>query len=145
MSDTIELRLQLNTTDSFIPLGAEVWIDNDQFYNTEWLSGPAHVSCQIPDTDAGHILKIILKNKKPEHTTVDESGNVVSDVLINVTDVSLDGIDIQQIVNNLSTYNHNFNGNGDNVVEKFNGSMGCNGTVSMEFSTPGYLWLLENI
>jgi hypothetical protein len=31
------------------------------------------------------------------------------------------------------------------IKDKFYGSMGCNGTITFEFNTPFYLWLLENM
>jgi len=45
----------------------------------------------------------------------------------------------------LATYTHDFNGTKELTQEKFYGVMGCNGTVSLKFATPIYLWLLENM
>jgi hypothetical protein len=42
-------------------------------------------------------------------------------------------------------YEHNANGTGPLVQDKFYGEMGCNGTVTLEFSSPTYLWLLEQM
>jgi hypothetical protein len=44
-----------------------------------------------------------------------------------------------------ATYTHNFNGAGAETQEKFYGEIGCNGIVSLKFSTPIYLWLLEHM
>jgi len=45
----------------------------------------------------------------------------------------------------LAQYQHDFNGTGNPTIDKFYGEMGCNGTVSLKFTTPIYLWLLENM
>lgn len=145
MVDTVNLQLQLDTTDKSIPLGVEVWIDDKRFYNTDWLTGPAEITCELTEDEAQHILKIVLKNKKPEHTVLDEHGSIIKDALITVNNVQFDGIDIDQIVNQLAEYRHNFNNTGPDIVDTFNNFIGCNGTVSLNFSTPVYLWLLENM
>jgi hypothetical protein len=42
-------------------------------------------------------------------------------------------------------YEHDYNGTGTLTQEKFYGQMGCNGTVSLAFCTPIYMWLLEHM
>jgi hypothetical protein len=145
MSETIELSLTLDTTDASVPLGAEVWVSDNKIYSTEWLTESVSVVARISDADAKHNLKIVLKNKKPEHTSIDSDGNIVKDALITVSNVQFDEIKLGHMFYELASYSHNFNDTGDDVVEPFNGSMGCNGTVSLEFTSPVYLWLLENM
>jgi hypothetical protein len=62
-----------------------------------------------------------------------------------VTEISLDEIDCIQIVQNLAVYRHNLNGNGPEIEDQFFGDLGCNGSVELKFTTPVYLWLLENM
>jgi hypothetical protein len=145
MSETIELSLTLDPTDASVPLGAEVWVSDKKIYSTEWLTESVSVVAHISDADAKHNLKIVLKNKKPEHTSIDSDGNIVKDALITVSDVQFDEIKLGHMFYELASYSHNFNDTGADVVEPFNGSMGCNGTVSLEFTSPVYLWLLENM
>ena len=59
--------------------------------------------------------------------------------------VEFDDIEIDQIVSELAEYHHNFNGTQPAIVDQFYGEMGCNGTLRLEFTTPIYLWLLENM
>jgi hypothetical protein len=97
-----------------------------------------------PDSsDQSHVLKLVLKGKQPIHTTVDSAGNIVSDALLMINDLSFDGIILDTIFNEHSVYCHNFNDTQPTTNDKFFGSMGCNGTVFLEFTTPIYLWLLE--
>ena len=44
-----------------------------------------------------------------------------------------------------AVYTHDFNGTSKATENKFYGELGCNGTVSLKFSTPMYLWLLEHM
>lgn len=86
-----------------------------------------------------------MSGKTPKQTVIDHQGNIVSDVLLQITNIEVDGIDISTVFAEKSTYTHDFNGSGDTVVDRFYGSMGCNGSVKLDFSTPFYLWLLENM
>jgi hypothetical protein len=45
----------------------------------------------------------------------------------------------------VAKYQHDFNGTGKLTTQNFYGELGCNGTVSLKFSTPIYIWLLENM
>ena len=62
-----------------------------------------------------------------------------------ISDIQFDEIRLGHLVHELANYTHNFNGTGPYVVEPFSNSMGCNGTVSLKFTTPVYLWLLEHM
>jgi hypothetical protein len=91
------------------------------------------------------VLEIELQNKLPEHTSIDESGNILSDRVIELQNISLDDIQLGQIFTQLATYQHDFNGSQPMIQDQFFGSMGCNGTVRLKFVSPVYLWLLENM
>jgi hypothetical protein len=97
------------------------------------------------EDEADHELRFVMKNKLPEHTQVDEQGDIVKDARIVIRNISFDEIPLGQIVIKKAEYTHNFNGSSETVVDKFYGEIGCNGAVSLKFSTPIYLWLLENM
>jgi hypothetical protein len=143
MESKITFNLEPNNTDS--DLSVEVWLDQKQLFNFEKINCLTPVTINIDDSDSDHELHIILKNKTNNDTVVDESGNILKDKYINIKNFNFDDIDIDQIITETATYTHNFNGNRDRVVDKFYGTMGCNGTVSLKFTTPVYLWLLENM
>lgn len=104
-----------------------------------------HVKIEIIDENAEHEIVFELLEKQPSHTRINEQGEIVQDAVITINNFMIDNIDVTDIFFSLSQYQHNFNGNGNSVVEKFYGTMGCNGTVTLKFSTPIYLWLLENM
>jgi len=87
----------------------------------------------------------VLKNKTAEHTQVDDHGNIITDARLLITDLAFDEIKLGHMLVEQAVYTHNFNGTGATIQDKFYGELGCNGTVSLKFSTPMYLWLLEHM
>ena len=142
----IKFQCRIENSDPDCPLGLEIWLNDQRIYQNRWVRQPETVSFNINDDDEGqHCLRWVMLGKTNEHTKIDESGYIVKDALLLISDVEFDDIKLGHTFNELATYQHNFNGNGADVTEPFNNSMGCNGTVSFEFSTPFYLWLLENM
>jgi hypothetical protein len=123
----------------------EIWLDNQQIFNSDWVSAPTLFNYEFPDLDAEHELRFIMKNKTVDHTKVDESGAIINDACLTISDLAFDEIALGHIVTEKAVYTHDFNGTGKAVEDKFLGQMGCNGTTSLKFTTPVYLWLLEKI
>jgi len=92
-----------------------------------------------------HVLEIEMQGKQTHHTQVDSVGQITQDQVIEILDVSLDGLELGQVFFDHAKYHHDFNGTGSDHVEKFFGTMGCNGVVQFKFASPVYLWLLENM
>jgi len=135
----------INTTDAALPLGLEIWIDDLKIFDRDHVDHAEDFSYNITDNDGSHQLRFILKNKQPEHTQVDETGNIVKDARLIIDRVAFDGIELGLLLTDNAVYRHDYNGSGKQVEDKFFGEMGCNGTVSLEFTTPIYLWLLEHM
>jgi hypothetical protein len=123
----------------------EIWVDNQKIFNQDWVAESQTISYELSDHDAEHELRFVMKNKTVDHTKVDESGAIVEDACLIISDLAFDDIVLGNIVTEKAVYTHNFNGNSEAVQNKFFGEMGCNGTVSLKFTTPIYLWLLENL
>jgi hypothetical protein len=145
MSDTVTISCSLDTTDPVVKLGFEAWIDNKKFHDTDHVAGRQQIFIEIPDDDAEHELRLIMKNKTTEHTRIDEDGNITADARLTITDMAFDEIQLGYVFTQQSMYEHDFNGTHALAQQKFYGEMGCNGTVSLKFSTPIYLWLLEHM
>jgi hypothetical protein len=86
-----------------------------------------------------------MKNKTPNHTQIDEAGSIISDARLIVTELAFDEIQLGYMVAEQAIYTHDFNNTEESTQDKFYSEMGCNGTVSLKFSTPIYLWLLEHM
>lgn len=145
MSNTVTISCILDTTDASTALGFEAWIDNQKFFDSAHVQAKQQIVVEIVDDDSEHELKFVLKNKRSDCTRIDEVGNIISDATLSITDLSFDEIELGHMFAEQATYTHDFNGNGPISQHKFYGNLGCNGTVSLKFTTPIYLWLLEHM
>jgi hypothetical protein len=141
----LKFSCDIGTSNAAIPLGMEIWIDDHCLFDQDHVQQSQIVEHELNDDDAEHVLRFVLKNKLPEHTSVDKSGNIIQDARLFVKKIQFDGIDCDLLTYQSAEYHHNFNGTGENTKERFYGELGCNGTVSLKFTTPIYIWLLENM
>jgi len=141
----INFNCVIGSTNHLIPLGLEIWLDDHKFFDLAHVNGNHNIEQKISDDAGEHELRFVLKNKQSDHTQVDAEGNIVSDATVTVSDIKFDGIDCQYLTTKLAQYQHDFNGTKNPTTESFYGELGCNGTVTVKFTTPIYLWLLENM
>ena len=94
------------------------------------------------ENEGDYQLRIELLNKKPEHTEVDEQGNIVKDSVLKINKIVIEDIEIQ---NNLSLDQEKFYYEHSGDQHQLYDSLGVNGTAVINFSTPFYIWLLETI
>lgn len=103
-------------------------------------------SHQFSDDDQEHTIEFHLEGKTIEHTVVNDNGEIVSDHVIEIHDMMLEGVALDQIFYCKNQYYHSFNDVSKDLVEdQFYGIMGCNGKVEFKFTSPVYLWFLDNI
>jgi hypothetical protein len=145
MTDLVQLTCRVSSTNPDRPVGIEIWLDNDQIYNCEQVTEPVYFTHEFDDDEGQHVLRFVMKNKTAAYTTVDTDGTILTDSCICIENLSFDQIELGQIFIDHAVYEHDFNGTADTVKDQFFGTMGCNGTVSLSFTTPIYLWLLENM
>ena len=145
MTDQVQLACTVSSTNPTAAVGLEIWLDDAQIYNTEHVTDPVNFAHDFEDTDGEHQLRFVMKNKTHDHTKIDEAGNILSDCRICIEKLSFDEIDLQQIFIEQAVYEHDFNGTADPIKDQFFGELGCNGTLTLAFTTPIYLWLLENM
>jgi hypothetical protein len=144
-TENISFACQVQTTNNDIPLGLRVTLDQVTIFETTHVTETVQLNHEISDADGEHELTFELFGKQPEHTKITETGEIVSDALLEINNITLDGIDLDQIFQSLAVYHHDFNGSQAPADHKFYSHMGCNGIVTLKFSTPVYLWLLENM
>ena len=144
MSNFTNISGSIASSDKKIPLGTEVWIDDSCVINVEHVDRVVCFSHQLADEDGEHELRIVMKHKTADHTDVNEAGEIVRDARLIISDIKFDEVVLGHTFLEKTIYTHDFNGSGDTVEDQFFGEMGCNGTVSLKFATPAYLWLLEN-
>jgi hypothetical protein len=121
-------------------------LDGRVFFDQILTQEETLVKTEFPDIDGEkHLLEIEMSGKLPEHTVIDNQGNIIQDRLIEISGTALDDIALAYLFVQNAQYHHDFNGSRAVTVDKFFGSMGCNGVVKFEFTAPIYLWLLENM
>jgi hypothetical protein len=145
MSEQIILSFTVAATNYSVPLGLRVRLDNNIIYENTNISEESQIQHHMSDDDGEHELTFEMFGKISNHTKIDASGNIVSDAMLSISNIEIDEIDIDYIVQTQSVYHHDFNGTQPPIEDKFYGSIGCNGTVRLKFTTPVYLWLLENM
>ena len=134
----------ISTTSATADLGVEILLDQKSVFSADHVKQDTKFSCKVNDEDGNHCIQFVLKNKKPEHTQLDTQGNIIQDARLVIKDVAFDEIMLGQTFIDHTVYTHDFNGTQEPVQERFYGEMGCNGSVTLEFTSPVYIWLLEN-
>lgn len=145
MSSTITLSCTINTTNADSPLGMQIWLDGQLVLEQAAVTQEIKFQHELDDRDSAHCLEFVMQGKTEAHTKISESGEILQDTRLIISDVAFDDIKLGHVFTALSRYEHDFNGTSVLTKEKFYGQMGCNGRVILEFSTPIYLWLLENM
>jgi len=145
MIDSVVISGVITPSTPAAKIGAEVWINNTCVINCEHVDSAISFEHTLSDNDGEHELRIVMKHKQAAHTQLDEQGNIVQDAVLTLSDLEFDNLNVMQIVTERAEYCHDFNGSQSLGTHRCYGDMGCNGTVSLKFSTPVYLWLLEHM
>ena len=145
MNSQVKISCSISSSDTNVPLGLEIWLDQEKIFDQEKILETVEFSYLMSDDEAEHELSFLMKNKTLDHTQIDQQGNIVRDAVLTLKNLAFDDIQLGHTFIDLATYTHNFNGTNNPIQEKFYENMGCNGTVSLKFTTPMYLWLLEHM
>ena len=142
MTDKVKIACSVSAPAAGLTIVAKM--DDHVFWQGDPV-GRHDLTVELIEDDAAHRLTFELLGKTSAHTQLDQAGNIVQDLLVSIENITLDEIDVQQLFSDHAVYSHDFNGTGPATKGKFFNTMGCNGTITFEFSTPVYLWLLENM
>jgi len=145
MKNTATISCKIGTTDALATLGMEIWLDDNKIFDTEHVDSTVEFQTTFSDDDGEHELRFQMKNKTIDLTQIDEEGEILKDACLTINDVAFEDIELGHMFIEQTSYTHDFNGTQPEISEKFYGAMGCNGTVSLRFTTPIYLSLLETM
>lgn len=143
--DTATLEFDIDTTNADAKLGIRVWLNSDMLYENSHVTQQVHF-CHDKIDDSGeknYELRIEMFGKLPQHSVLDDQGRIVSDAMLTIGNFQIDKVAMDRAFMDMSCYSHDFNGTQAAVEDRFFGNMGCNGSVTLKFTTPIYLWLLE--
>lgn len=127
-------------------LRLSVILDGQEIQVLEPCAEDQKISVQInDDVESKHCLSLVMSGKQIDHTRIDEQGQILEDRVIEIADVRIDDIELGYVFTQTAKYTHDHNATSDVTTGAFYGTMGCNGQVDFSFTTPVYLWLLENM
>jgi hypothetical protein len=116
-----------------------VTVDSDEIFYVEF-------DATLND-NKNYFLNISLLNKTNEDTQL-VNGNITKDMLLNIVSIEIDEIDLGALIWTASEYF-------PDRLQKINGeivsslkncvNLGWNGAYRLPFTTPFYIWLLDNI
>lgn len=142
--DKVKIAFDIAPTSHVCPFHVEVWLDQSKLLSVDRICNSVHFEHDIDNTGE-HELRIVLQGKLPEHTKIDEQGNIISDATLCFSNIMIDGFPEDIFFQNMSVYTHNFNGTQPEIADSFHGIVGCNGIISFKFLTPFFPWMLENM
>ena len=147
--ETVQLKcnvIPVDYNEDSPPLVFGIKVDD----NTRWISHITETTTiEISITseeDAEVKVEFVLDGKTMSHTNINENGEIISDAHLRVENITIDDIILDEVLESQKLpYYHNFNGTGEETVDQFFNLLGCNGVAEFKFTTPFYLWLLENM
>ena len=99
-------------------------------------------------SDGDHSIQIEYYDKDNKQTVINELGEIVKDQLIDIKDIIIDGVQLGFLVWSKSYFEPNKNTKGyEDLESKMTNfaTIGYNGTYTLPFQVPTYIWLLENL
>jgi hypothetical protein len=107
----------------------------------------------IPEGE--NVLSISFLNKSDHDTVLNAQGNIVNDLLLNIDKIEIDDIDLGTLIwshsvyepNYSKSYSHHVAQKGETLPKQVTNcvNLGWNGTWKLSFTSPFYIWLLENM
>ena len=98
--------------------------------------------------DNSHQLTFTLYDKTNNDTEILEDGTIKQDTLINLLQLQLNDVDLTDTMSlnkDVFYYEHDSNGTAQLEKHTLYNILGCNGTATINFTTPFHVWLLENL
>jgi hypothetical protein len=135
------------SSDDTVPLCLRVRLDGKEVACISPV--PAHYQLRYEFEDSvdekHHVMEFELSGKMPEHTVVSDQGDIVSDATVTICNKRFESVLVDSVFDASTRYYHDFNGSQSSIDDDFFGIMGCNGVARFEFTTPMYVWMLDNL
>jgi len=157
-TEKLKFKLELYATMWDKPPAAEILINNKSLYKasitgTEDNPDLIEFECEVEE-DKYHELVIERSGKSNNQTIINEKGDILKDQLLHIKSIEIDEIDIGALVYE-GVYTPSYpelwatqqRESSKDLKDSFKNvtEMGFNGTWSFKFSSPFYIWLLENL
>jgi hypothetical protein len=143
--ETIAIQFDLTSNDVHSGLSLEITF-NDKLLQTVDATEPTQkIQFGVDCVPGNQLLCFTMKNKTPQHTILDDQGEIVKDSSIGIENFVIDHVSLEHTFYEQCRYNHDFNGSQESIDDDFFGIIGCNGTVSLKFTSPVYRWLVDTM
>ena len=141
----LELDISANADCDEITLA--VYVDAKKIFQSTARQQTQTIIYDIAEDPADHELLLVMSGKNPTHTVLDINGQIVEDIFFTVNRLEFEQLDVTELFcqGRRGCHRHSFNSDQPEFDDEFYGSLGCNGTVTIPFFTPIYLWLSDNL
>ena len=157
ITEKLKFKLELWGTYWDLPPVAEILINDESYYKSE-ITGtednPTVIEFERELTEGEEYRLQIKRSNKIKGQTIVEDGKVIKDQLLHIKSIEIDEIDIGSLVYE-GVYTPEYPepwatqqrqaGNELPVSFKNVTNMGHDGVWELRFSSPFYMWLLENL
>ena len=157
-TEKLKFKLELYATMWDQPPVAEIKINSKSYFNSEITSteqNPTIIEFEAELTEESEYNLIIERSGKGKNQTViNEKGDILKDQLLHIKGIEIDEIDIGALVYE-GVYTPKYpepwatqqRESGHDLKDSFKNvtQMGFNGEWKFTFSSPFYMWLLENL
>ena len=157
-TEKLKFKLELYATMWDKAPHAEIFVDGKSYYNGEITStqdNPTLIEFEAElEENKDCDLIINRSNKTGPQTVVNEKGDILKDQMLHIKKIEIDEIDLGSLVFN-GVYTPEYPEPwatqqaeaGNELKESFTNvtQMGHNGQWKFTFTTPFYMWLLENL
>lgn len=124
-----------------------IWLDDHMVVSSEIVSAAQQeIKFERTIDEGAHTLKIRLENKTTADT-VTENGEIVKDMLLNIDDITIDDISLGNLLWTAEYILDKKQSFKDQEIDHLDScvNLGWNGTYVLKFTSPFYIWLLEQL
>jgi len=152
--EVIHFKIGLSGTSKTKKPEFKICVNGDEFFHsslTQEPNVPEFFEFEVEVPEGNQTLEISLLNKFSSDTKKDSNGNIVDDMLLTIDSIEIEEIDIGNLKWSASSYFPIYPSDYLDETQKQISevkecvNMGWNGTWKLPFSTPFYMWLLENL
>lgn len=145
--ETVEVKFTLEPTWFDNAPKIKVAINNNILLDTQLEEKLDFKKAVELNEDSSHQLTFTLYDKTNNDTVV-KDGVIEKDTLIKISNIELEDTDLTSMLSlnkELFYYEHDTNGTAQLEKHTLYDTLGCNGTATINFTTPFHIWLLENL
>jgi hypothetical protein len=144
--NTVNFTCKVSTNCPELPINLKIDHNNTVVFDDQIIND-VNISFDFDDgVEVEHVVKFIVHGKTDLHTQLSNTNEIIKSSEITITQISLDGFSLTPyIMANPLLYIHSNNGYTDQIHSEFFDTAGCNGEIILKFTSPIYLWLLDNM